>query len=468
MGTNFRTAGALLLLPALFLCGCGRRSAARDAWQVIALSLPEKISIADNKATLAGYVFRQTHEPLFRHEDGQNYTSRILASWSRSLDHREFLFCPKQELTFDGREPFSAGFLEKFLSKLTGRYYSRFLVSAENGCVRVNFSGGQPGYLQFLAKYSNAPSVEGPLGSVGLGAFRITEISKRKIELARKVPVKRGYNRIVFHQYAGPEDPKLADRAVSDFNLLGPAQKPKWLESEFRGLFNVELKSINLAINHPDARVRRAIYNCTDIYALRKVISPKRKEFYDIATLLPVGVPGAKGGLPEQRCVRPAELKGTRVVFANPQSENRKELERFMAELGRKTGFTMQIKDYRPEQMNPMLLDGSHRKPFNLVIAATGSTEPEQDDFFEYFAGDKPVLDHVPASVRKSFRALRAESDPAKKQVLAERLANELGSEGIILPLYQSMAKLYYPPEIKNLVVGRGFLESPDIGSLRW
>lgn len=465
--TLLRACFAVLPVVFLFLSGCGRSFAARDEWTIIAVALPEKVTLENIKVSIVGYLIRQTHEPLFRHEDGQNYTSRILSSWSRSLDYRDFRFCPDQALKFDEKKRFTQDFLAGFLERITGRDYPEHKISAASGCVTVSFPSSQPGYLQFLSKYATAPSIENEGGSLGLGPFRVLSVSKDRVELGRKEPVKRGYNKITVYPYEAGSA-MLNSRSISDFNMLPPGQKPQWLEDEYRGLYNVELKMVGLAINHPDKGVRKALYNCTDINGLRVLISPQRKEFYDIATALPLGVPGAKSGLPVQGCSAPAGLRGTRIVYANPRKEKRDELAAYMEGLSGRTGFKIEIKDYKQEEMNPMLLDRRRRKPFSLVVVAAGSSDPQQDAFFDFFVGENVVLDYVPDALRRAFLVLRKESDPSKKKVIAEKLADDLGSQALFLPLYQSVAKMYYPPEIRNLYVGRGFLESPDVGDLRW
>lgn len=50
---------------------------------------------------------------------------------------------------------------------------------------------------------------------------------------------------------------------------------------------------------------------------------------------------------------------------------------------------------------------------------------------------------------------------------LVDQLNTELAAAAVVLPLYQVVRTFYYPKHIKNLVVGRSFLEYPEIAALR-
>ena len=55
-----------------------------------------------------------------------------------------------------------------------------------------------------------------------------------------------------------------------------------------------------------------------------------------------------------------------------------------------------------------------------------------------------------------------------RKHALAMSVVGELAKEAVALPLYQSVRVFWYPKKIENIVVGKGFLEYPEIGDFRW
>jgi len=448
--------------------GCKSGATDVNTWSVLFVSLPESVLLENIEDFNVAYIIKQTHEPLFRQEDGQNFNSRVLANWSRNINYTEYKFCPNTALSFNEHNRFSLEFLSGYLGNVTGKYSRDFQISKEKSCVVVRFPLSQFGYLHFLTKYSNAPSIMVGMSAQGLGAFRVKTISKESIVLARKESVENGYNTIEIYPYVGQEDNSLRERGISDFNMLSSFQQPKWIVKEYRGVDIVQLRAVSLAINHPNVELRRQLCNCINIDEFRRAVITGRKDFYDIKTVLPVGVPGSKGGRPTQVCTVLKGLKGTQIVFANHRTNNLKQLAAFAVGFLKKTGIKIIIKQYSPKEMSLMLFDKKRPKPYNMVVAVAGNPNPEQDEFFSAYAGDNSALDHVPTSIRQSFRNLQQENSPDKKRVLAENLAKNLASQGLVLPLYQTTATMYYPPEIKNLNIGRGFLEAPDVGDFRW
>ncbi|HAT73303.1 MAG TPA: hypothetical protein DCS63_10860 [Elusimicrobia bacterium] len=458
---------AFILAQSLF-CGCQPLSSGSDVWGVIFTSLPSHVSAENIEDPAVAYIFRQTHEPLFRQEDGENFRSKVLLNWARNIKYTEYKFWPDSDLRFNDKIGFSAGYLYSFAEKITRKYGAPFEASLEKDHVVVKFRTSQPGYLLFLTQYKNAPSVINGPTEDGLGEFAVKNISKARIGLERKRSVRNGYNRIVLSQYGGPTDPNLQSRLIADFNKISSFQWPSWIKTEYTGFDNIELRSVGLAINHPDAQVRNTLYNCIDVDEFRRAAIPARKDFYDIQTVLPVGVPGASGGRPVQACIVPKRIRGMAIVLANPRSDNQKELATFSDKFNKNTGLHLVIKQYQPKEMNPMLFDRNYARPYNLVIVVAENFNREQDDFFDSYVGEDRAINDVPASIRKNFSLMRGEGFPGKKRIMAEKLAEQLSSAGLALPLYQTIVKLYYPKRIKNLSVGRGFIENPDVADLRW
>jgi len=451
----------------LSLCGCSGFSSGSDVWGVIYTSLPIKVSTENLDEPAVAYIFRQTHEPIFRQEDGENFRSKLLRKWKRNIHYTEFEFCPDTGMRFDKDNWFSPEYFLGYVKKTTVKYGVPYEAAAEEGCVRVRFKSGQPRYLRFLTQYRNAPSLVKGSIEQGLGAFSVVSISSAAIELERKERIRRGYNKIIIYPYGGAGDPNLQNRLIRDFNRISSFQWPEWMKKEYQGFDNIELRVVALAINHDDARVRKALYNCLDVDEFRRAAIPARKDFYDIQTLLPVGVPGARGGRPQQACEVPRQIKGREVVFANPRSDNRAELEAYARKFNEKTGLRLTIKSFRPVEMNPMLVSDKPR-PFNLVVAVSDNPNNEPEDFFRLYAGESRAVDRISPAVKETYVRLVAEGYSEKKIMLAQKLASQIAEEWVALPLYQTTVKLYYPKQIKNLSVGRGFSEDPDVGGLRW
>ena len=455
-------------LFAVASAGCSPHPAETDSWGVMVASLPEKILPENLADGTVSYIFSQTHEPLFLHEDGQNFTSKILSEWSRNIDYTEFRFCPNTSLKFEDNTAFTSEFLQAFLGEVTRKYVESYKISREGGCSFVRFPVSQPGYPYFLARLNNSPSVTRGGVSYGLGAFKTKTVSKHAIELERKVRVRNGYNKITLYPYTGPEDRNLTNPMISDFNKLSSFQQPGWIKDEYQSFENVELRVIGLAINHPDVRVRRVLYNCIDVRDFRHAAIPARKDFYDIRSVLPVGVPGAKGGLAPQSCEVPKWLRGKKAVFANPRTDNLRQLSDFADRFDKKFGLKLVIKQYTPAKLDAELMDNSRRRDYNLVLVATANSTPDQEGFFFFYAGKKRAIDSVPKEITRDFERLAGEVDPLKKKKLAESISARLGEGAFVLPLYQTFARLYYPRGIRNLVVGRGYTETPKVGDLRF
>jgi hypothetical protein len=417
------------------------------------------------------YVLKQTHEPLLRKDDGQNYSSRILRSWGRNIRSSEYTFCPDTRLSFAGGERFTVFFLEKYLRIVTGRFSSDFLVSSDSGCVKVGFRKSRGRFLEFLSLYENAPTVKiSDKYEAGLGRFDVERMAEDKIVLKRKEHASNGYDRIVVRSYLGPSDPALEDRKVADFNRIPVGDIPAWVKQSFVKFDSVILKSTVLIINDPDEAVRARIYNCMDIPGLRSALFPTRKDFRDIQNVLPVGVPGALPGPPPQDCrgvlrTGPAPA-GHGLIFVNWRKESHEALKKVLAGVNRKSGLDTRLKDVSPDLLTPLLFRRPH--PFNLLVIAFDAVRSDQSAFFDYLLRKDGYLDFdMPEVVAKYETMLRSENED-EANVLAGEVARDISRRRVALPLYQEVRGFYYPENISNLLVGKGFLEYPEVADLRW
>lgn len=110
MYTHFKKVLILLCITGATLV-CERAGATEASWAVLYPSVPGRIATSLAGENDVYYVLKQTHEPLLRKDDGQNYSSRILRSWGRNIRSSEYTFCPDTRLSFAGGERFTVFFL---------------------------------------------------------------------------------------------------------------------------------------------------------------------------------------------------------------------------------------------------------------------------------------------------------------------------------------------------------------------
>jgi hypothetical protein len=456
-------------ISVLFLSGflaifSGSATAGYGPWGVLGPGLPERVSTADEASNVSFYILKQTHEPVFRRQDGENYSSRILKTWSRSLDYRFFSFCPDPALEFAPGIPFGFEDFAAHISSFTSVYNSRFKLVRDGKCVNISFASPQKDYLPFWTLHEHAPTKNiGGLAELGLGPISVKSISKERIELLRKIPVRDGYNAVVFYNYKGPGDLNLENREIKDFNLISTVDVPKWVKESFQNFDNPEMKSLVLLINHPDPKVRERVYNCVDIAALRAAFYTGKTDFYNIATVLPMGVPGAVPGLPLQRCVKGGGVSA-RLRFANWMPGNLEQMRKFAAEFKAKSGLTLRLDQFSMSSFARSF--DARPKPFDLAIVITYVSSSPKEYFRMYFRqGDIYDFDLRPMSGTYGKLLESPGSRPVEESF--RELSSEIVSHALALPLSQSRRTLYYPKEIRNLNVGRGILEYPEVSEFR-
>jgi hypothetical protein len=464
----FLLRGGGVLFFVLIFCSC-REGDNKETWGVLVPSIPSSIVLEREGETAVSYILRQTHEPLFRKTDGQNFTSKLLLDWERNLDYSRYRFCPDTSFRFNVKRGFSLEYFVSYISNVTGKHAGGFELQRDSQCVTVKFPSPRMGYLDFLSRYNNAPSIVEEDGVVaGLGSFMVSSISGSQAVLTRKQRVRRGYNKIVFYAYSGPGDPRLEDRSISDFNKIPPHQQPGWIKKEFHEFSNIELAAVALGINHPDKRVRSVLYNCIDPVAFRAAFVPNKKDYIDIKTVLPVGVAGGRGGRPEQACEGLVALNPGPIVLANPKKDNHDQLAKFVLNFNKKTGLHLRVKAFAPAEMNPMLYETSRQRPYQLIVLALGAYKSDSFEFVKLYAGTPLALDFVPNVMRKKYSKILATDDTNMKETLTRELAEEIRKEALALPLYQTVAVKYYPRKVRNLLVGDGFVEYPEVADFRW
>jgi len=440
-----------------------------DRWEVLATTLPVTISTQNAHINTVYYVLRQTHEPILNKDDGQNYTSKILENWAHDLGYLRYTFCPKSGLEFRKDIPFTHELFRSHIFNITRSYEKIFDLKTDGDCYTIVFSTPQKSYLDYLTLYENAPTLpDTSTFDIGLGPFYIKSLEAKKIVLLRKHPVSYGYSEIVLHLYKGIADPLRQHRGISDFNLIPATDVPEWVTSHYAGFDNIELKSRNLIINHPEAAVRRLIRNCLDVDGFRRAYVPRQNDFLDLQSVLPLGLAGAKAGLPIQNCsskmfnVQPS----TPIIYLNNRDDNSSQMQSIAESFKKKTGIDFNVVKYPPEQMAAIKLQ--RPRPYNLIVVVIDAVMANYEAFFGPFLDSSGYHDFDRTVLRKLHGKLLRTGDSQLKLDIVNKMLTELENQNVVLTLYQVKGKLYYPRNLKNIEVGKGFLQYPKVAEFRW
>ena len=438
-------------------------------WEVLSPTIPTVISTGTAHINTVYYVLRQTHEPVLRKDDGQNYTSKVLKNWRHDLGYENYTFCPRTDLFFRENVPFTPEMFYSHISYVTQNYEKIFKLSAADGCVVVSFSKPHKNYLDFLTQYENAPTLSDASSfEMGLGSFYVKLANREKIVLYRKKTVKNGYSEICLWLYRGVGDPLLQNKDISDFNLISDVDVPEWVKQDYMGFDNVELKSASLIINHPDLAVRKLIRNCLDVDMFRRAYLPAQKNFLDLKTILPIGMPGAQSGLPAQNCVRSMfdVHLSTPIIYLNNRNDNSVQLQKVGETFKRRTGIPFSIVRYPREQV--AAIKRQRPRPFNLTVVVVDAVMSNYEAFFGPFLDSSGYHDFDDTILRKLYGELVITDEEGVKLEIVKKMILELDRQGVVLPLYQIKGRLYYPKGLKNFEVGKGFLEYPEVADFRW
>lgn len=431
------------------------------------IALPSELSTA-HITSISFYILKQTHEPVFRRDDGENYTSRILTRWSRKIDYSQYTLCPDTRLFFDPQHPFSIDYFKGYIASLISKYGLTALVSESSGCFVIDFHKPVHNFMGYLASYENAPSIKTmPAAEEGLGPFAVVDIGKDRVVLKRKEKVPNGFNHVILYDYKGEGDPNLQNRSINDFNFIPPWDRPGWAKQSYLGFKNLQLKTQILLLNIPDSKLRSLVYNCIDIDKLRRSFFSRKDEFYDVQTLLPVGMPGAMPGKALQRCtLGKVNGKMRPLVLLNWRNDNFLQMRSFAETFNKATGIPLIIKNVTGKEFVSIL----HTKPhkYNLGIITNEIESSNQYGFFTAYFGKENRLDFDSPNLSQGYNSLMHTEDPLKRRAIAVSMAGSIASNHAVLPLYQGNDTLLYPRYIKNLTAGREFLEYPEIGDFRW
>lgn len=459
------------LIPVLLSCaffGCRSRSD-NGKWETFLLGIPEEVTTRRAVETATYYILKQTHEPLIRRDDGQNYRSRLLKDWSRDLQAKSYTFCPDVSLKFNDHQSFDLGFFEAYIKGVTKQYAPDFKLSRAGGCFKVSFQKPRKGYLDFLASYEHAPTVQRAGGiEDGLGPFSVVSVNADRIELSRKSKIRNGYNEIVAREFNQRNAAKYDFSRASDINNISASDASSMVWDNYVSFDTIQLRSDVVVINHPDRGVRRQVYNCLDVDAFRRAFLPQRNDFYDIKNILPVGVLGAVPGRPEQVCtpMRGGNKKEREIVLYNHKGGNTGPLEKFAAGFNARSGLRLKIVQCTPQQLVRVL--HKYPRPFNLAVLGLDTVAPDYQTFFDCFVREDGYFDFKLPRISKLYYDMGREDDPDLKLKLVSKILGEIYKEAVVLPLCQTIRKSFYPRQIKNINIGRGFIEYPEVGDFRW
>ena len=331
----------------------------------------------------------------------------------------------------------------------------------------VKFNKRSSGYMDFLTMYENAPAIRKSSSSeLGLGEFDVDSIGKDKIVLSRKEPISNGYNKIVLYESSGNPAADFKRDDVADFNRISWREVPDKVLGRSVSFESIPLKSGGLVLTSPDRELRRLVYNCVDPELFRRAAFPHKKKLNDIASILPVGVPGAMAGKPAQLCLRKTAGYQRPVILAAVLRDNKELLEKFAESFRQISGVSMKIKFYSAQELVKTLFTRPHL--YDMVAISFSVVQPEYETFFKDFAVKDGFLDYdLPRLAGLREKLLKSE-DEGEKVLLASKIADELIREAVVLPLYQEVRTFYYPAQIKNMMVGRGFTEYPEVSDFRW
>ncbi|PKM97759.1 MAG: hypothetical protein CVU79_06730 [Elusimicrobia bacterium HGW-Elusimicrobia-3] len=153
------------------------------------------------------------------------------------------------------------------------------------------------------------------------------------------------------------------------------------------------------------------------------------------------------------------------ILFANWRRDNYAEMAEFAKKIRKETGIPLTVVNWEPAKLVARL--HKPNRPYSLVPIIMNTMRPELSDFLFYTIKDIGYLDFEPREIAANYKRLLLEDNPEKKEALAKEIIKEFEEEGLVLPLYQNKKVLWYPREIINLNVGKGFLEFPVVSELR-
>jgi len=435
-----------------------------DNWDVIALGLPSEISPRFSHSLSTAYVLKQTHEPLFRHDDRKGYFSNVLDNWKRSIDSTEFSLCVGRPKPFGDGSAFDSAKLREFLAtNLRRLQFSNYVIIAKDDCEIVRFNQSQRRFLYEFSLPENAPSQTSRLPKIenGLGAYFVDQALSDKLILKRKVTSKNGYNSITFTNVDQLDAAQIEKMGAEDHNLLPVFKIPQKIKTTYKSYQTMPLKIGALVLNIKDPEVRRAVADCVDIRKLRETLFTNGTQFSDISSILPVGVPGARSGLLPRRCSE-SKKQAKALRFATWMGAHQDELKKDLSGLGRQVGVEVKPEYYSYSDLTKLIY--YKKDQYDLLVIKIDTKSKATSPFFEVFVDAKKSILRKPLTqFNGDLQALRAAEGDGLVSAAAERLQKSLIDGKYVLPLFQETRALYYPKALKNIYLDDDYLDFPNL-----
>jgi len=180
-----------------------------------------------------------------------------------------------------------------------------------------------------------------------------------------------------------------------------------------------------------------------------------------------LGIPGARAGLPYQdRSLCGKHSFARPIILANWRKDNIPQITEFASILHKRTGLNIKVVNYDANTLAASL--SKRPRAYDLLVIMLSAMRAEQQDFLSSFTGKGSYLDYNVAGLNAEYTELLNEDSREPRRRLAEEIANKLSKHYAALALYQGNDTVYYPREIKNLVVGSELMEYPEVANFRW
>lgn len=455
----------LLCLLILEVLGCTRRG--HETWKVLMVGSIPAVQPTSAHSERTSYALRQTHEPIFRLDENHQVVSRVLSTWKRSEDYTSFTLCPNTALEFEPGKPLAVADIEASIER-TWKGITEFKTEGVDGCALVHFSEPRHDFFRALMSYSASPTraTENPQIDVGLGPFKVESLAPEEVTLIRKKPdSSKRFDRVVFKNIVGRSDNDIDDRSVQEFNPISRTKQfPEWVYSDYAKYPNSQLEIMSLIINVPDIEIRKRIYNCIDIKALREAYG-HAAEIRDIGSLLPIGMAGAKTGQIAQNCDFPLVRNARPLSFINPKPAAQEALKKVFQNLTAKTGIPIVVQPVTYNFLAQHYIE-TH-SGYDLGIVAVMNEFSDLTEFLEVFADSKKMIHSLKLpELNKKFDDVKNTVDETKHQKLGLELNDEILKLAVAVPLMQPVSPLYYPKDIKLPRVGSSFTTAPEVDGI--
>jgi len=455
-----------IFISVLIVAACTTKQ--NRTWKVLTMGSTTEIKPAVSQHDLVSYILTQTHEPLFHYDQDHRVTSRILEKWSRSDDYKSFTLCPKKDVKFDESQQLNNKDLERVIAD-TWKKETQYISKEENACLLINFKEPHKNFYEILSNLSKAPTrpTKDPHIEVGLGPFKAVSLSNEEIVLVRKTPdARKKFDKIIFKNIETMTPEQINDRSIQDFNMVTQSKLPDWVPLEYSNYPVASLEEYILLINHPDLRVRKAIYNCLNVNSVRKAYF-HTKVFHEVGSLFPTGIRGAIPSKVSQKCEVGGQIAIKKpLIFANWRPEHKEDLIKLFSDFRQKTGLVVVPENITLAEMTHKLID--LHSGYDLMIVSVKNEQAQMSDFLEVFADpSKRVLSFGFHTLESKYRQMIELPEGPEQDKLGAEISAEVLAKALALPLFQPVTQTFYPKNLKSVQFGSTFNEYPEVDNIQ-